>query len=348
MHVRNKLKLKEDLLILINKGKRTGKVVDEERFLLFTQQLYDISIEKIGPLDTIETYYLRCVYNIIDDPKETAKRETYKGLNFEYKKDIKDTVLWMILIKLAYHVKKDSEFGIAKEKESIAIDELEINGLLNTALYNENIHTVDQLIEFSFEDIVRRYGKITTDVTFRYMLYELYEVIHSLGYEFKGESKKTLTRMDKKNAEELLEKKVTAVSFDSTYYNKNIQTYLRIQKIYTLGDLVSFTTEELQEKNNRGKHMYNCLVRTAHDMGLTFADEFFIYMENPYFKKTERMDIEQEIEVKKQRILYLKEMRDKKQQEKEALESKLEVVNQDLEKIVNLIKEEEKGLHFKP
>lgn len=341
--------IKNDLLRLINKGKKTkkvGKEIDEERYQRFIEQLNDVTnpaTSKIGPLDEKETYYLRKAYKVVHDDNTHYIKETHTqfGIPICYTKDY---LLWLILTKIAYYLKKDNEITITKKREPkrIELDELEIHSYIIFELKSkkEGIFTVEQVISYSTTEIYGMFAddKVYTSVD-KYMLYELYEVIHDLGFAFAEEEKRNYCIVEKENDEELLEKEITEVYFESLGYSKKVYTYLHKKNINKVRDLVSLSTKGLATTST-DRYMYRCIIRTMHMLGLAFKDEMFITIE-PKMKKMPQVHNPREEIEEKQRYLedLIKKCR-KKEERKEALKKEEAKLDKEIEEMLALIKEE--------
>lgn len=334
--------LKEDIIRCIDKKRKTIKDIDEERYEVFTQELFDVENEnykQVGPLNEIETSYFRYAYGIEKhNINERFKRKVYNALGFNFDSKTKDVILWLVQTKVSYYLRKDREVSIRKLDNDIevSINELELFDSSRDLLHRLGIHTLKQLASKNVRDVFKWAANMHTSPNLKMMLYDIYEVVHDMGYTFADETRVAFEIIKSNNPEELLNLSVTSLHISSKLEGDLLINALQEKKIYTVGDLTSFTVSELA--NLIGNRMARIAAKSIHSTNLLFADETYITRENPYFKREkENEDTDNLISLEAQKNKSLREIYEKKLKEKEELQEKLNIVNDELKKIENYL-----------
>lgn len=200
---------KEDIYDLIMKKARVNEL-REENINEVVNDIYNLDIEEVIPLNKTETFIFRRRYGVLSNgvpvPVEYLSKET--DLSFSKIRKI----LELIFFKLHFRIIKDNSnepkmnsLDINENKDeyiNTSISSLNINSTIKTKLIKSFIFNLKELMECSIIEIKKILGPKELE--------ELINYLHSLNIKFLDE----LTREEKKE--------IFDMSNENTIYNSNI------------------------------------------------------------------------------------------------------------------------------
>ena len=261
----SKIDLKDLLIKKFNEKDEVlvGKVVDE---------IYDLDIKEVFPLDDIETFVFRKRYGVYDDGLPISKENLEKQLNIGYIKIQK--ILERSFSKLGFRInkiekrKKEEKMGSfpSSKNKDILVTNLNIsNGLKNT-LMKLGVFTLKELLEISNIE----YKRVVSDKLY----IELVDYIHLLDLKF-------LDELDEETKRKIFDNSSQEVIYNSTVHwldafkevpnrsnSKNIKDLINKINMYSNRekDII------LKEINNRGigfKSLDDCSYEELFEMDIS-------------------------------------------------------------------------------